>query len=188
MRPSNKTLILQAAIRVIEAEGITAVTFDSVAAEAGLTRGGIIYHFPSRENLIGAIHASMAQQWEHELAQQCGKAASDATATERLVAYIRTCANSASPADLQMLLDSPNGEHDRVWSDVIERWTPQGADDGVDEVRDAQWIALMAADGLWLNEAVSKKRLPDAKRRQIAERIVALLTEPAATGADDDPN
>ncbi|WP_369008044.1 TetR family transcriptional regulator, partial [Staphylococcus aureus] len=31
---------------------MTAVTFDSVAAAAGITRAGIIYHFPSRDDLI----------------------------------------------------------------------------------------------------------------------------------------
>ena len=46
MRESKRTVILDAAVNVIESDGITAVTFDSVAAAAGITRGGIIYHFP----------------------------------------------------------------------------------------------------------------------------------------------
>ena len=44
VRESKKTMILDAAIQVIEEDGITAVTFDSVAAAAGITRAGIIYH------------------------------------------------------------------------------------------------------------------------------------------------
>ena len=42
VRESKKTMILDAAIQVIEEDGITAVTFDSVAAAAGITRAGII--------------------------------------------------------------------------------------------------------------------------------------------------
>lgn len=63
MRESKRTVILDAAVNVIESDGITAVTFDSVAAAAGITRGGIIYHFPSREELIAAIHEHMACRW-----------------------------------------------------------------------------------------------------------------------------
>lgn len=54
VRESKKTMILDAAIQVIEEDGITAVTFDSVAAAAGITRAGIIYHFPSRD--LSLIH------------------------------------------------------------------------------------------------------------------------------------
>lgn len=56
MRPSKKTDILEAALRVIEKEGITAVSFNSVAAEAGMTKAGVLYHFPSREAMLMALH------------------------------------------------------------------------------------------------------------------------------------
>ena len=48
MRTSNRRKILDAIIAIVERDGITAVTFDAVAAETGLTRGGLLYHFPSR--------------------------------------------------------------------------------------------------------------------------------------------
>ena len=67
VRESKKTMILDAAIQVIEEDGITAVTFDSVAAAAGITRAGIIYHFPSRDDLIAAIHQRLADRWERQL-------------------------------------------------------------------------------------------------------------------------
>lgn len=184
MRPSNKTTILKAAIQVIETEGITAVTFDSVAAVAGLTRGGVLYHFPSREDLVGAIHTYMAEQWELELERRCGKSASEATVTERLIAYIRVCATSATTGELQMLLDSPNSEAHKAWSQVLERWTPHRNADGTSAVRDELWTALLAADGLWINEAVSQKFLPHGKRTQIAEQIVDLVRRTETGSAD----
>ena len=52
MRPSQRDQILNAAIRVVERTGVTGVTFDAVAAEAGITRGGLMYHFRSREALL----------------------------------------------------------------------------------------------------------------------------------------
>ena len=43
MRTSNRRKILDAIIAIVERDGITAVTFDAVAAETGLTRGGLLY-------------------------------------------------------------------------------------------------------------------------------------------------
>ncbi|SCE54411.1 helix-turn-helix domain-containing protein, partial [Streptomyces sp. OspMP-M43] len=55
MRTSKRTQILEAATRVVQREGVKSVTFDSVAAEAGLTKGGLLYHFASRDDLVRAI-------------------------------------------------------------------------------------------------------------------------------------
>lgn len=174
MRPSSKTAILDAAVAVVEAHGITAVTFDSIAAASGITRGGILYHFRSRDELVGAIHEHVAEQWEQQLEAACGKTAAEATPTERLVAYVRVCATSATRADLQLLLDSTHGEHRRAWSRVMERWVPQSTDEQADAV-DARTIALLAADGLWVSEAVGQAPIPRERRARIAERIVDLL-------------
>lgn len=46
MRPSKRDTILQAALSVVETDGVTAVTYESVAAASGLTKGGLLYHFP----------------------------------------------------------------------------------------------------------------------------------------------
>ena len=79
MRTSKRTMILDAATRVIQRAGVTAVTFDSVAAEAGLTRGGIMYHFPSREELLTALHEHEADAWDALMARTAGKPADEAT-------------------------------------------------------------------------------------------------------------
>ena len=48
MRPSKRDLILAAAVRVIAADGIEGLSFETLADAAGLSKSGIIYHFPSR--------------------------------------------------------------------------------------------------------------------------------------------
>ena len=73
MRPSNRSKILDAAVRVIHRDGVTGITFDSVAAESGVTRGGMMYHFPSREALVQALHQHLAEQWETSLELSAGK-------------------------------------------------------------------------------------------------------------------
>ncbi|WP_431836772.1 TetR/AcrR family transcriptional regulator [Cellulomonas sp. Y8] len=152
----------------------TAVTFDSVAAASGITRGGIIYHFRSREDLIGAIHLYLAQRWEQQLEAACGKPAADATESERLIAYVRVATTSATRAELLMLLESPHSEHQRVWSDVIERWIPSH-DTPTVGAPSSRMLALLAADGLWVNDAIGSNRIPPAERQDAAEQIVSLI-------------
>ena len=41
MRTSNRSKILEAAARVVQREGIRSFTYDAVAEEAGLTKGGL---------------------------------------------------------------------------------------------------------------------------------------------------
>lgn len=177
MRQSNKVAILRGAEQVIRDEGVTAVTFDSVAAATGLTRGGIIYHFPSREDLIGAIHVHLARQWEQQIEAECGKSAAEATLSERLIAYVRTSANVSHRAELAMFLESTTSEHQQPWLDVMTRWTPERDGGFTQDLPDSLWIALLAADGLWFNVATSQPPLDEAIRTRLAEAIVALIPQ-----------
>lgn len=51
--------------RVIAAQGTLRLTLEAVAAEAGISKGGLLYHFPSKDSLLLGLlmdeHMSMAQ-------------------------------------------------------------------------------------------------------------------------------
>lgn len=173
MRTSKRAEILDAAIAVIEAEGITAVTFDSVATASGITRGGVIYHFPSRDELIGAIHQHLANLWEQQLEAECDKPAAESSEGERLIAYIRTAATPATRAQVHMILDSYNTAHYQMWSDVLDRWAPHPS--SPDESSSRRSLALLAADGLWLNDLVGSVPIAPNERMSMAEDIIDLL-------------
>jgi len=52
--PANDTRnkICEAAIRTASRDGILAMTLDNVAKEAGVSKGGVMYHFASKEELV----------------------------------------------------------------------------------------------------------------------------------------
>ena len=178
MRPSNHDRILDAAVRVIQREGVTAVTFDSVAAEAELTRGGIMYHFPSREDLLAAIHQHLADRWEASLLADAGRRAEELTADERLTAYIRVSSRSATRAELQLMLEAATRpEWAAPWSSVLERWAPVPADAGDDAASMSRLVTRLAADGLWMFEALAYRALPEAQRRAVADHLVRAVAD-----------
>lgn len=178
MRTSKRQRILDAAVNVINRDGVRAVTFESVAAEAGLTRGGLLYHFPSREALLRGIDEHLVQNWEASMEALLGKRAGEATALERYQTFVRVSAQSATRAELMFMLESVDPEAgERPWSPAVQRWAPSPPPAGaVDPAALDNFVARLAADGLWIYEAMYEGQLDDSVRAQVAERIAGLLS------------
>lgn len=62
----TRTTILDTAQRLISSEGIQALTLDKVAREALLSKGGLLYHFSGKEQLIEALVDHVASRLEAE--------------------------------------------------------------------------------------------------------------------------
>lgn len=67
--PNSTTIerICQAAIRTATRDGLLAMTLDNVAKEAGISKGGVMYHFPSKEQLITKTLSYYSEQAERML-------------------------------------------------------------------------------------------------------------------------
>lgn len=63
LRTSRRQQIIQAAIGIIEQRSVEALTFESVAAAAGISKSGIIYHFPTRHDLLRGVNQHFIDQW-----------------------------------------------------------------------------------------------------------------------------
>ncbi len=51
----TRLAILEAAVRIFARSGISAATLDDIAADAGVTRGALCWHFHSKDDLLAAI-------------------------------------------------------------------------------------------------------------------------------------
>lgn len=54
-RQSKKNHILDAAARTVERDGAAHLTIDAVALESGVSKGGVLYHFPSKRALLDGM-------------------------------------------------------------------------------------------------------------------------------------
>ena len=160
-------------------QGLSAVTIDAVAEQAGITKGGLLYHFPSRTALLSGVYEQLAADWEKEMVSAAGKPASEATRAERLAAYVRV-ARSMTRAELVFMADG--AAHRDLFApcaEVAARWTtplPQpGVDDRYPREELRMLTARMAADGLWSYEALTGEPIPQALRVQLLEHIAASL-------------
>ncbi|ASR35615.1 TetR family transcriptional regulator [Prauserella marina] len=180
MRESKRTKILTAAVEVVQRDGVTSVTFDSVAAASGLTKGGLLYHFPSRDALLLAVHQHVAREWEESLVEAAGKTAEEATPEERLEAYARVTSRSVTRAELLLFLEaSVNPGYAQPWRDVTDRWAPSLADAASGPAALTHFITRLAADGFWLYESLSGEPTSPELRRKVVERIAATIDKDA---------
>jgi AcrR family transcriptional regulator len=176
MRPSKRTQIIEAALRVIDRDGVSGVTYESVADEAGLTKAGLVYHFATREDLLYGIQKHLAEQWETGMTALAGAPADQLTDLERLAAYIRITRQSATRADLLLILETAGDPAlSAPFTEVIGRWTPSMP--GTLPLTDRQLrmlIAELASDGLWLREALTGTAIPEQTRQFLADQIAGL--------------
>ncbi len=86
--------ILEAAIRVAGRDGLLATTLDKVAAEAGITKGGVLYHFASKDELLTRMMEHFAGEVEQGLITRI---ANDPVADRRWVRAMMDMVFGAEP-------------------------------------------------------------------------------------------
>jgi AcrR family transcriptional regulator len=67
---SKKATILKVACRLVRERGASQLTLDAVAKEAGVSKGGLLYHFPSKEMLIQAILSDFLDRFDSDTEEE----------------------------------------------------------------------------------------------------------------------
>lgn len=83
-RLATRESILDAANRVLVEKGAEGFTLDAVAKEAAISKGGLLYHFPSKNNLIQGMIARSITQVDDALREELALSGGD-----YLTAYVR---------------------------------------------------------------------------------------------------
>src|SRR5215471_19314275 len=64
---TTRQQIIHAAFALIRRKGVARLTIEAVAQEAGLSKGGVLYHFRSKEALIQAMVASLVERFDSDI-------------------------------------------------------------------------------------------------------------------------
>lgn len=176
MRPNKKQEILKAAVDLIEHRGLESVTFEALAEVSGMSKSGLIYHFPSRHDLLLGIHRYLAEVWEQELIEVAGGPAAEVDEATRLRATVISLSENATRADLLVSLDShTHPEFNGVWAAVNQRWMPPLEHIADDQTRRAAYLVQLIADGLWVHDHIHDLTLSKAQRRALVETVLAMI-------------
>lgn len=72
----KKLLILEAASKVVLAEGVNRLTLEAVALEAGISKGGLLYHYGTKDELIKAMNIRVMEQFREGINRELATGAS----------------------------------------------------------------------------------------------------------------
>ncbi|UGT55235.1 TetR/AcrR family transcriptional regulator [Nocardia asteroides] len=179
-RPSARPKLIEAALRVVEEGGVTALTLDAVAEEAGMTKRGLIYHFPNKHDLLTGIHEDLAARIERDLLEATGCEPEGASLLERTKGYVSAALRAPTTVEMRLIMEAAN-EPDWIapWMRVYRRWFPEG-DQPVDELDELSLrclVARMAADGSWGYESTLAAPLTQHARERLVASILDVLGE-----------
>ncbi|MGA7203155.1 MAG: helix-turn-helix domain-containing protein, partial [Specibacter sp.] len=55
MRENRRTEIIASAVTLARTEGLGAVTYEAIARNLGISKAGVVYHFPQRRDVLRAM-------------------------------------------------------------------------------------------------------------------------------------
>ena len=171
---ATKQRLLETANRIVQRDGAARLTLDAVAAEAGVSKGGLLYHFKTKRDLLDA----MLEGWLEEFAAEI-----DAAREGRPFAhgYVKASDMSGWAAAeratefglLAAMVDQP-GTLERVRARYAA-WQEQLAGEAADPVEAT--VARLAADGLWLNDLLGLAPPAGELRERVMARMLELATQ-----------
>jgi len=181
--PAAREKVLDSFQRLLIERGARETTLDAVAKAAGVSKGGLLYHFGSREALIEGLLARLQAQADADLVSM--KAAPEGPAAY----YIRTSASAQTPLDLSLLaatrlLQRSHPRTREVLAGVHDRW--------YDVLRSAAGdpavarLIMLIGDGMYygatLSGAESGPSAAGPDVGEVLELVDELVRSRAATG------
>ncbi|GBG11014.1 TetR family transcriptional regulator [Paenibacillus agaridevorans] len=178
---SKRALLLEAAARIVKEEGAAKLTLDAVAQEAGVSKGGLLHHFASKEALIKGLVEHITDTF---VADMEGRVKRDQRETGKWSrAYVASTFQGGSESDglttalIAALFAKP--ELLGRFREQYDSWQNEIQSDGMDPVLST--IIRLATDGLWFAELFGFGLLDDGLRSQVQARLTQWTEGEART-------
>ncbi len=164
--------LLDAALQLGYERGLAAVTVQAVAQRAGVTKGGLFHHFPSKEALFEGLFVDIIEQLDSEI--------------DKIIAEDREPHGTFTRAYIAVMLRSGDFTGDQQWAGlsaafmadplINRHWmawmTGRLMRHAVTDDHPTLEIARYAADGAWYT---FMGRVPDSGQiEELTARLIAI--------------
>ena len=178
-RPNSRGLILDAADALVSEVGANHMSLDAVAARAGMSKGGLLYLFPSKVALLQGMLERYVERLENGGEPRPAKrtvsvarrllAARLAARGDRDIVKERTGSFSmiAAIAERPALLDPVRAAHKRIWT-RLKKTT---------EDPELALLAWFALEGLLFVELFATSPLTRAERVKFMKRLERIADD-----------
>lgn len=178
----TRELIFDSCGLILTRDGLPSLTLDIVAEEAGLSKGGLLYHFPTKLALVEALFRHHLDLFDLriEALQQEGAVADRGS---WLRAYTQASIEQISEPDTASLFASLFAAGERypsvlqIMRDYYEAWQTQIDESGVAPA--TAMIIRLTVDGFWFSH-LYQYAPPTGQRRAEVVAYMMRLTEDLA--------
>lgn len=179
LQPSARGRILTAYEDLLIVDGPQAATLDAVAAAAGVSKGGLLYHFKSKEALADGLLAKLREYAELDFVAMAEDPQGCASY------YVRTSVFGGTPFDRAIiaahrLIQSDNDSVRHVFSELHARWFELILND-IEDPAVARAVMLLG-DGLYYNAALfgfptDPHASPDSQENTDVESLLGIVAK-----------
>ena len=172
-RRGSREAILRAAETLVREEGAARLTLDAVAANAGVSKGGLLYNFSTKEALLQALVERMCEQFDEALHVGSSRKPDPAAL---FLAYVAATIDRSESQDrvagglLAAVAHDPDllkpvRSHNHRWLNQMEAFGSGFA---------KACMPWLAAEGLWLLELMLVSPFSDSQRQVVRAEILRL--------------
>ncbi|MGG4412150.1 TetR/AcrR family transcriptional regulator [Niallia taxi] len=168
---SKRELLLLATAKIINEVGANNLTLEAVAKEAGVSKGGLLHHFPNKQSLLKSMVEEATNVLQDEILQRVSNDENSIGKWTR--GYLGTVEekngddNGIDAAMIATLLLDPDLL--RSYQEKYDFIKDNIENDGIDPIEAN--IVRLAIDGLWLGEIFGLGNLDDNIRTNILGRL-----------------
>jgi len=177
-KPGARERILDAAEARLLKLGPTGLVLDAVALDAGVSKGGLLYHFPSKDALVAGLTERMLDSFERVQEELAARdSAREGRWTRAYLASTVDAGGEAADGSARLMagiLAGIGGDPTRLEAirERFDAWQRRLERDAIDPT--TATLVRLAADGLWLSALLGLRRIEPALIADVLARLHAL--------------
>jgi AcrR family transcriptional regulator len=143
-KTDTKSMIFDAAIEIIAEKGVNEFSLNKVSQQAGISKGGLLYHFPTKDALLLGLHQHFIQFLRNLLDKKIQR---EETYTE---AYIAASYAALYSKEIKAYTSLTNYEWDQQIESIWDDYFNEVHENLSRELSD-EWITLidLITEGIW---------------------------------------
>ena len=173
---TTRNHILDAANKIIQREGVAHLTIEAVAKEAGMSKGGVLYHFPSKDVLVEGMIAFYIDGFTNDLGKVLDSDTIERGRWSR--AYIRASSSTEEmPGEANTITGliaaiATNPQLLNPLREQYDEWQKQAENDGLPPT--TATVLRLAVDGLWLADMLGFAPPQGKFREDVINAMLAM--------------
>jgi AcrR family transcriptional regulator len=171
---STKEKLLETAMRILKEEGSEKLTLEYLAKKTGISKGGLLYHFPNKESIILEIIQRMVDHFEKRL--QSSQTKSDQITTWS-IDYFHSTMEDLAESDLQRSgIIAALASYPQLLEPLKKKynqWDTEMKKDISNPILSS--IIRYAADGIWFNEVLGFSKLTKKEKIKLTFEVKKLM-------------